>query len=432
MARARKGSDLETRDARLRNLKMTHHPVWVNVGQGVALGYRRGPKASTWHVRFYEGLNRTGNGSRFTVQDIGAADDYRDANGETVFTYFQASERARQLARERDWKRGLGITEEITVGKAADHYLTWFRAHRKGIGTAERIIEAFIRPTFGEKRTVDLKKSAITAWLNDLATAPARKRTKIGKKQAFRPAPKTEDEKRARRATANRTLGVFKAILSKAADDELIAPRGVWVDVKPFRLADKPVERFLTTVESERLLNAAPADLRALVRAALLTGCRYSELANLRAADVTIEREAGRVYVREAKSSKPRFIPLSAEGRGFFAQAITGKTGDAPVFTRKDGGPWGRNHAVRPLEVACKAAKITPAVSFHELRHTYASLLAQAGADLLTISKLLGHADTRITARHYAHLCDRTLANTVDKLLPDFGFKPDEAIAAIK
>jgi len=76
-------------------------------------------------------------------------------------------------------------------------------------------------------------------------------------------------------------------------------------------------------------------------------------------------------------------------------------------------------------------AKIAPAVSFHELRHTYASLLAQAGADLLTISKLLGHADTRITARHYAHLCDKTLANTVDKLLPNFGFKPDEKVTDI-
>ena len=79
--------------------------------------------------------------------------------------------------------------------------------------------------------------------------------------------------------------------------------------------------------------------------------------------------------------------------------------------------------------LACNAAKIAPAISFHELRHTYASLLAQAGADQLTISKLLGHADTRITARHYAHLCDKTLANTVDKLLPNFGFKPEDKVA---
>ena len=48
---------------------------------------------------------------------------------------------------------------------------------------------------------------------------------------------------------------------------------------------------------------------------------------------------------------------------------------------------------------ACKRAKITPPLRFHEARHSYASALAQGGADLLTISKLLGNADTRITSR---------------------------------
>ena len=70
---------------------------------------------------------------------------------------------------------------------------------------------------------------------------------------------------------------------------------------------------------------------------------------------------------------------------------------------------------------ACRKAKVPPAVAFHELRHTYASHLAQAGVDLLTISKLLGHADTRTTTRHYAHLADKTLAAAVTKL-PSFAF----------
>lgn len=73
-----------------------------------------------------------------------------------------------------------------------------------------------------------------------------------------------------------------------------------------------------------------------------------------------------------------------------------------------------------------------PAVGFHERRHTYASLLAQAGADLLTISKLLGHADTRVTSQHYAHLCDRTLANAVNALLPSFGHQPEDKVVDIQ
>jgi site-specific recombinase XerD len=51
-----------------------------------------------------------------------------------------------------------------------------------------------------------------------------------------------------------------------------------------------------------------------------------------------------------------------------------------------------------------------------------ATRLAQAGVDLLTISKLLGHADTRITAKHCAHLADKTLAQAVTKL-PSFAAK---------
>jgi integrase len=109
------------------------------------------------------------------------------------------------------------------------------------------------------------------------------------------------------------------------------------------------------------------------------------------------------------------------EGLDFFTNAIAGKIGSNFVFTKADGSRWGKNHHIRLLHEACGKAKIEPSIGFHELRHTYASLLAQAGADLLTISKLLGHADTRVTSRHYAHLCDKTLSNAVNTLLPAFG-----------
>jgi integrase len=112
-------------------------------------------------------------------------------------------------------------------------------------------------------------------------------------------------------------------------------------------------------------------------------------------------------------------VPLSTEGHRFFAALAAGREASAPLVARDDGLPWAKNTYVRPLAAACEVAKIAPAITLHELRHTYASLLAQAGCDLLTISKLLGHADTRITARHYAHLCDATLAAAVTKL-PEF------------
>ena len=218
-------------------------------------------------------------------------------------------------------------------------------------------------------------------------------------------------------STANRILSVAKAILNKAFHDGLVSDNLEWRKVLPFKNADEARIRFLSDAEGIRLVNACPADLRALVRGALLTGARFGELAELRVQDVDLR--AGRIYVAPAKSGRSRHVPLNPEGVALFRELLTGKTGDALVFVRADGKAWGKNYHVRPLREACKVAKIHPAVAFHELRHTYASHLAQAGVDLLTISKLLGHADTRITSKHYAHLADKTLAAAVIKL-PSF------------
>lgn len=83
--------------------------------------------------------------------------------------------------------------------------------------------------------------------------------------------------------------------------------------------------------------------------------------------------------------------------------------------------PWGKSHQQRPLGRACSRAGITPAVSFHVLRHTYGSILAMRGVPLAVIAEVLGHADTRITGRHYAHMMPSYVA--VRANLPSFGFE---------
>jgi integrase len=288
---------------------------------------------------------------------------------------------------------------------------------------AESAIRAHIKPAFGQRPIASLKTKELRDWLDRLAEKPARLRTgKFAKTINLRAAPKSNNEKRARRATANRIVGVLKAILNRAHQAGAARDDTEWRRVKPFKKADAAKIRFLEDAECVRLVNACPADLRALVRAALLTGARWGELASLRVADVNTSKERPTMYVAESKSGRPRHIPLNAEGRELFADRVTGKVGDDLVFVRADGKAWGHNHHVRALNTACKVAKVRPAVAFHELRHTYASHLAMAGVPLLTISKLLGHADTRITARHYAHLADKTLADAVTNLP---SFEPD-------
>lgn len=409
MAGARKDSKLGTRTAR-QVIKARHQPYWLNIAAGAALGYRRGPQGGSWYCRTYEGAGK------YRQDYIGVADDHLDANGESVLTFYQAQEKARDIAKQRDRSRGIGLATDATVGQAAERYLDWFRKHKRTVRETEHVINVHILPALGDMKLSALTPPKLREWLEGLAAQRARVRSKKAKPK-YRPAPKTADEKRARRSTANRILNVLKALLNRAFHDGLAADDSAWRRVKPFAKADEARIRFLSDAEAIRLVNACPADLRSLVRAALLTGARYGELTRMRAADVDLR--TGQVYITPSKSGRHRHIPLNPEGMVLFKSLVAGKTGDLPIFTHADGREWGKNHHVRPLQQACTTASIKPAVAFHQLRHTYASHLAQAGVDILSISKLLGNADTRITSKHYAHLADRTLAAAVTKL-PSF------------
>jgi integrase len=409
MARSQRSTKLESRTNRLRIAQGARE--FLTIGKGLALAYRRTDDGyGTWQARVWDG-------AKYHYRNLGRADDYQEANGTDVLDFFQAQGKARDFY-ELATKGHAGTAKGTTVSRAAEDYLAWYRQHRRAVTETEHVVKAHILPVFGDRRIGDLTAPQIRAWLEKLGSAPARVRTgRRAKRQAYRPAPHTQDEKRARRATANRIFTVLKAILNRAFHDGLATDDSAWRKVRPFPKVDEARIRFLSDAEGTRLINACPADLRALVRSALLTGARYGELVAMRAQDVDLRGE--RIYISHSKSGRPRHVPLNPEGVALFRQLLTGKTGDDLIFTRSDAQSWGKNYHVRPLTEACRKAKIQPAIAFHELRHTYASHLAQAGVDLLTISKLLGHADTRITSRHYAHLADKTLAAAVTKL-PSF------------
>ncbi len=410
MARSARDKRLETRAARLKLSAGMRY--WMPIGIGLALGYRRTKEGyGTWSARLMLSPNK------YALRALGTADDQQEANGVGVLTFYQAQAKARGV--DDGVKEAGGILiKPTTVKEASDRYLAWYRENRKGIAMAESAVRAHILPTLGDKKLADLTTKGIKEWLEKVKSSPARLRTgKLAKKLNHRPAAKTANDKRARQSTANRILTVLKAILNKAYADGYITGNTTWSKVKPFSKVDEARIRFLTDAEAQRLVNACPPDLRSLVRAALLTGARRGELAALTVADVDLK--TAQIYIAESKSDKPRHIPLNPEGVEHFREVTTGKTGDQLVFTRSNGVAWGHNYHVRALKVACEVAKVKPMVSFHELRHTYASHLANAGVDLLTISKLLGHSDTRITAKHYAHLADKTLAQAVTKL-PSF------------
>jgi integrase len=161
----------------------------------------------------------------------------------------------------------------------------------------------------------------------------------------------------------------------------------------------------------------------------LLTGCRYSELAKMKVAD--FNADAGVVTIRESKSGKPRHVVLTEEGQKLFAALSVRKLSGDPIFTRADGGMWEKSHQNRPMIEACKRAKIKPAISFHVLRHTHGSTLAMRGVPMGVIAEQLGHADTRMTEKHYAHLAPSYVADTIRAHFPTLGIGPETIVKSI-
>jgi integrase len=81
---------------------------------------------------------------------------------------------------------------------------------------------------------------------------------------------------------------------------------------------------------------------------------------------------------------------------------------------------------------ACRHAKIKPAVSFHILRHTHGSMLAMRGVPLGVIAEQLGHSDTRMTEKHYAHLAPSFVAETIRARFPTLGIASEATVIPIQ
>ena len=429
MPRLARNENLSTRAARLR-LPVRREPYWQHFQEGRALGYRRipGGKAGTWVARFYDAA-----GERVRkFHAIGTADDLLDADGMATLTFAQAQEAAREWFTALTRFQGR-VAEPVTVKQAMAAYVTDYAARGgKALSGLESTINAHVLPKLGDRKVADLTTAAIRSWHRGLATtAPRIRQSKKPNAPKTVPKPVAADDaegQRARRASANRILTVLKAALNLAFADGKVQSDDAWRRVAPFKNADSARIRFLTDAEAVRLVNAAGDGFRPMITAALLTGARYGELLRFRVADYN--PEAGTLHVRTSKTGKSRHIMLTDEGKAFFTGQCAGKTGKALILTRPDGEPWGKSEQFRPMRAACEAAKITPAIGFHILRHTHASRLTMAGVPLGVVASQLGNSEP-ICAKHYAHLCPGYVADSIRAAFGPLGIVPASNVVAI-
>ena len=192
-------------------------------------------------------------------------------------------------------------------------------------------------------------------------------------------------------ATVNRYLATIRSLFRMARDE------WQWIDTFPkIKLLSGEVERdrWLTHDEADRLIRHCPPHLAALVRYALATGCRASEITGLEWNRVDLDRKTA--WLNQTKNGTPRGVPLNEDAIEVLREQI-GKS-LTHCFTFR-GEPIGWQVSNTAWHTALKAAGIKD-FKFHDLRHTWASWHRQAGTSCDELKDLGGWKSREMVDRY--------------------------------
>lgn len=171
-------------------------------------------------------------------------------------------------------------------------------------------------------------------------------------------------------------------------------------------------ERFLTPDEARELLAACTPWLRLIVLAALHTGGRRGELLAVEWDDVDLDRR--RMTFRMTKNGEPRSVALTATLAASLKERRPRFNAGGRVFLNHGKGEIYPDGLTWSFRLAAKKAGLA-GFRFHDLRHSAASFMVQAGVPLNTVRDVLGHKSLTMTLR-YAHLAPAHQAEAVQAL----------------
>ncbi|MEW5736012.1 MAG: tyrosine recombinase XerC [Thermodesulfobacteriota bacterium] len=192
----------------------------------------------------------------------------------------------------------------------------------------------------------------------------------------------------------------------------------------------RPVAGYLTVDEAFGLLDALsgqdPQDLRdrAMLETLYSTGLRVSELAGMDLADLSFENKLVSVI---GKGNKQRIVPIGDKALAAiraYRESLDAKKAKVAdhraVFLNRFGTRLTTRSIARSLDAAVRRIALAKNVSPHKLRHSFATHLLDAGADLRSVQELLGHASLSTTGM-YTHVSIRRLAEAYDAAHPRAG-----------
>jgi len=272
----------------------------------------------------------------------------------------------------------------------AERYMPYAKSRKRSWDTDETMLRNHILPVFGEYRMNRVTRSDVVAFHHSI------------------------QDKGYAAGSCNRMLILLKFVYNCAIRWDILPATGnPCVGVEPFE-DNGARERYLSQEEVRRLFDELDTNRNVqvgqVIRFLLYTGARKREVLDARWDDIDWTRQVLTVSAARSKSKKPRYIPLS----------------DAAIellraLPRQDDIPWvffNPKTKKPPVSIFCAWDSIRKKVGLgevrlHDLRHSYASFLVNAGRSLYEVQKLLGHHDPKVTMR-YAHLSPGAMLEAVN------------------
>ena len=343
----------------------------------------------------------------------------------------QAADRVRREVEARLALGGMALVrlEKHDRPTLAEYATGWLKniEHERKPSTAGfygQFLRLYVLPRFGDSRLDGIEREGVRQFISDLRARGLAKNT------------------------IRLAVTTLRAVLNAAIDDRLIEhnpAQGLGRFVKSEKATREATS--LKSGEVERLLRAAREELelsdQALILTAVRSGLREGELAALQWGDIQFgesEEDADRYIVVQRnydrrwshkmltpKSKKPRRVDMSRELRRVLLEVrdhrlvkafADGKPeiSDELVFPSEAGTPIEMNNFSQRVFKPLLATAGLRRIRFHDLRHTFGSLLIQAGASLAYVRDQMGHSSIQVTVDIYGHLIPGANISYVDKL----------------
>lgn len=270
----------------------------------------------------------------------------------------------------------------------ADRYMPYIKGYKRSWDTDDSVLRNHILPEFGRVHLDEITQQSVIAFHHGMRA------------KGYAP------------ATANRIVIMVRYMFNLAKKWNIEgASKNPAIGVSLLEENNKR-ERYLNPDEVQRLNEAIRhsenSQLKYIVALLLLTGCRKRELLDAQWAHFDLERRTWRIPI--SKSGKARHVPLSNEVLHLLGQLPRFENCSYIVPNPKTLLPF--NTVFCSWNTARKQAGV-PDLRMHDLRHSFASFLVNAGRSLYEVQSILGHSQLTTTQR-YAHLSQATLLDATN------------------